>query len=300
MNLSVFCLGLLSLASVARGRGWQRRQRRNMRTRNYEVWASDQSNSAPNQTALGVKGSFLWIFDSKSIRKQVFRNKIAKPLPCSPYQRTGPCDLLDVFPQNLRQFNSSGPTGSRLSELSGFGRLHGVIKDPQGMYVVANIFAPTGGYVGIIDTETKEAIALFRTTQFSFETSSGRSVGRSVHMSFWNEKDGSSILIDNLNGKAIEKIIVRRHPVTQKITGLKFDKGSTLGLGKAMAVEEEASFFRGKNAHGHHMIGRVVGSYDPYKLGDLTPNNVCKENGCSGGPDGTLGGRPNNIPICPM
>jgi hypothetical protein len=27
----------------------------------YEVWASDQSNSVPDQTLLGIKGSFMWI-----------------------------------------------------------------------------------------------------------------------------------------------------------------------------------------------------------------------------------------------
>jgi len=32
----------------------------------------------------------------------------------------------------------------------------------------------------------------------------------------------------------------------------------------------------------------------------VTPNGVCKENGCSTGSDGSAGGRTNNLPICPI
>ena len=72
------------------------------------------------------------------------------------------------------------------------GRLHGVLQDPQNKYVTANIFAPSGGYVGVIDTTTKEAIALFRVTKMSL--SDGASVTRNVHLSLFTA-DGSAIIV---------------------------------------------------------------------------------------------------------
>jgi hypothetical protein len=48
------------------------------------------------------------------------------------------------------------------------------------------------------------------------------------------------------------------------------------------------------------VIGNVSGDYDATALGDLTPNGECKENGCTTGPDGALGGRANNVIVCPI
>jgi len=61
-------------------------------------------------------------------------------------------------------------------------------------------------------------------------------------------------------------------------------------------------FFRGSNAFGKPLIGAVSGAHPDADLGDLTPNGFCKENGCGGSNeyDGHLGGRPNNLPICPL
>lgn len=39
-----------------------------------------------------------------------------------------------------------------------------MLVDPQNRYVNANIFATDGGFVGVIDISTLEAIALFRVT----------------------------------------------------------------------------------------------------------------------------------------
>ena len=256
----------------------------------YEVWASDQSNSAPGQSALGVKGSFLWIFDSDDIEQQLKGRGDAIPLSCDPNESVGPCDLLKVFPQDLVEHDDNGATGMHLDNLPGFGRLHGVIQDPQGRYVNANIFAPNGGYVGVIDTITKQAIGLFRVTQFTS--------GRSVHMSFWNS-DGTAILIDNLNGKAIERINVSRD-ASGAITALSFDKSASLGLGKDQSVVAGATFFQGNNAFGVPLLGGITGAYDSLALGDLTPAGVCKENGCPSGSNGAAGGRANNLPICPI
>jgi hypothetical protein len=196
----------------------------------YEVWAADQSNSAVGQSSLGVKGGFVWIYDSDSI-EQMSGGKDAKPLPCSldPTVLQGPCNLLDMFPQNeLFQYNQGGAMMSKtLGELEGFGRLHGLLPDIYGRYVNANIFTPGGGYIGIIDTMTKATVGLFRVTKFNFGDGSSN---RSVHMSFWSF-DGFYITIANLNGKAVERInVIRDEDGT--IVDLIFDKSATLGLGQ--------------------------------------------------------------------
>lgn len=271
----------------------------------YEVWASDQSNSVAGQTSAGVKGSFLWIWDSASIRGQIAGLQDATPLSCSPLKTTGPCDLLDIFPQDLT--NEDGET---LGSLSGFGRLHGVTKDPSNRYVAANIFAPAGGFVGVIDTMTKEAIALFRVTK-----NTGTSDGRSVHMSFWTA-DNKSIIVANLNGKMIERIDVTMDE-TGVIQDLKFNTDAGIYFGLGWSLTNKATAFSGKNAFGNPLIGSVVGTYQGgtlscahhlvkllyftihlhYSLllkwtdtGDLTPAGKLKE----------TADRPNNVPICPI
>jgi hypothetical protein len=67
-----------------------------------------------------------------------------------------------------------------------------------------------------------------------------------------------------------------------------------------MAVVEQATFFKGKNAYGNDLIGSVTGEHSPVGLQNLTPQGSCKENGCSEGPNGSRGGRPNNSVICPI
>mmetsp|Transcript_77 Transcript_77/g.200 ORF Transcript_77/g.200 Transcript_77/m.200 type:complete len:610 (-) Transcript_77:213-2042(-) len=259
----------------------------------YEIWGSDQSNSVPSQGSAGVKGSYLWIWDSKSIGNQLNGRGDAIPLSCTPSVSVGPCNLLDVFPSTLEEYGSNGaPTGALLGNLPKFGRLHGMLKDPQNKYVNANIFAPGGGYIGIINTKTKEAVALFRVTEFNQNAN-----GRSVHMSVWSD-DGSAIIIANLHGKAIERIDVVRDSVGN-ITSLKFNKSATIGLGKGINVLSKATSFLGSNAFGNSLIGTTVGDYSNADLSDLTPNGVCKENGCTG-TQATAGGRVNNVPICPI
>lgn len=294
----VLCL-LLALAPAAQA-GSQRELRR--ADRGYEVWASDQSNSVAGVAGAGLRGSFLWIWASEDIDAQLAGGPPAQPIGCGRNDRgqsprnVGPCDLLEVFPQDLVELAANGsPTGALLGELDGFGRLHGMLPDPQNRYVTANIFAPGGGYVGVIDTRTKSAVGLFRIT--------GTNVGggtdvRSVHMSFFSA-DGSAILVANLNGKLLERIDVTRNG-SGKIVDLALNRSATLGVGRDMAVTAPATVFSGKNAHGTPMIGRIVGSYAAADLGDLTPAGVCKENGCTSGPDGDAGGRPNNVIICPV
>jgi hypothetical protein len=268
----------------------------------YEYWASDQSNSVPGQASLGIKGSYLWIWDSADVDRQLAGGSTAQPIACgsnstgkNPFNR-GPCNLLDVFPSSLMEVDGSGnPTGNKLADLPGFGRLHGMLSDPQNRYVNANIFAPGGGYVGVIDTRTKEAIALFRVTSTNFPSVSN---ARSVHMSFWNN-DGSAILIANLNGKVLERIDVTRSR-SGKIKNLTFNKAASLGVGKGMQVQSEATTFIGRNARGRKLIGTVANAYSINAFSDLTPNGICKENGCGSGKDGAAGGRPNNLIVCPI
>lgn len=267
----------------------------------YQIWASDQSNSVADVPGPGTRGSFLWIWDSADMESQIAGGEDAAPLSCSPASSdddealAGPCDLLDVFPQSLTEIDADGnPTGQTLGDLNGFGRLHGMLADPQNRYVNANIFAPGGGFVGVIDTQTREAISLFRVT--------GTNVGggtdvRSVHMSFWTE-DGNSILVANLNGKVLERIDTTRD-ATGTITDISFNRSASLGVGKGQEVTTSATTFSGNNAFGNPMIGSVSGDYATADFGDLTPNGVCKENGCDG-IDGALGGRPNNVIICPI
>jgi hypothetical protein len=145
----------------------------------FEVWATDQSNTAPGQSALGVKGSFLWIWDGQDVITQVEDSEYtAVPLPCTPSALVGPCDILEIFPQDL----VTDSTSQKLADLPSFGRLHGALIDPQSKYSALSMFTPGGGggggYIGIVDTTTKEAIGLFRVTRFG--------TGRSVHMPVWS------------------------------------------------------------------------------------------------------------------
>lgn len=265
----------------------------------YEVWASDQSNSVSGVASRGVEGSWIWVWDSKDINRQLKHGTEAEAKPCGPDMLNpfakGPCNLLEVFPGTLEEYDAEGqPTGNTLADLNGFGRLHGMLPDPQQRYLNANMFAPSGGYVGIIDRQTKAAVGLFRVTG----TNVAGDDTRSVHMSFWSE-DGNAILIANLHGKVLERINVERNR-KGRITNLSFDRSASLGVGKSMEVTTSATVFKGPNAWGWPLKGEVIGDYDATAFSDLTPNGVCKENGCAAGADGTLGGRPNNLIICPV
>ncbi|MEA5595717.1 hypothetical protein [Rivularia sp. UHCC 0363] len=266
---------------------------KNNYNRGYEIWGSDQSNSVAGVESRGVNGGWIWVWDSKDVEKQLKNGKReAKPLGCDGNNRPGegPCDIRDVFPASLVEYNSSEqPTGNTLDDLPAFGRLHGMLPDPQNKYMNANIFAPNGGYVGIIDGRTKGAVALFRVT--------GTNVGRSVHMSFWNS-DGSALLVANLDGKVLERIDIKRDR-RGKIIAANFNKSASLGVGKGMTIEDDAKVYLGSNGQGKNMIGSIVGSYDEADFSDLTPNGNCKENGCNENPV-PEGGRANNVIICPI
>ncbi|MEM9218961.1 MAG: hypothetical protein AAGD25_32090 [Cyanobacteria bacterium P01_F01_bin.150] len=257
----------------------------------YEIWGSDQSNSVADAESRGVNGSWIWVWDSQDVEKQLDTGEVAKPLGCdgSNQPGDGPCNVYDVFSPSLEEYDSNGATGNTLG--TDFGRLHGMLPDPQSLYLNANLFSPGRGYVGIIDGETKEAVAIFRV--------SGTSAGRSVHMSFWNS-DGSALLVANLHGKVLERIDISRD-ANGKIIDATLNQSAALGLGKDMTIGDDAKVYLGTNNHGNPMLGSVTGSYDMVNsFGDLTPQGICKEKGCEQGSDGDLGARGNNVVICPI
>jgi hypothetical protein len=256
----------------------------------YEVWGSDQSNSVPDQP-VGTAGSFIWIWNSEDVEKQISKGITADPLGCGSVP--APCDIVDVFPASLEQHDGSGLTGATLGDLPKFGKLHGMLADPQNMYMNFNSFVTGGGYVGIMDGRTKEAVALFRVT----EVAAGSQ--RSVHMSFWNH-DGSALLVANLHGKILERIDITRD-ADGNITNANFNRAASLGVGKGMVITEDATAFVGSNAEGNYLVSTVSGSYDAGAFSDLTHNDNCKEDGCgAGNGDAANGGRPNNVIVCPI
>ncbi len=257
----------------------------------YEVWGADQSNSVADAPARGVDGSYIWVWDSEDIQRQVTQGTVAQPLGCDGRNQAGdgPCDIKVVFPGNLMEHDDSGPTGAQLDDYL-YGRLHGMITDPQNRYMNVNLFGPGNGFVGIIDGATKEAVALFRVT--------ATTSGQRVHMSDWS-KDGNSLLIANLNGKILERIDLTRDE-HGTIVAAEFNQSAGLGVGKSLEVTESAKVYLGANAHGNQMLGSVTGSYDDADLDDVTPAGKCRENGCVDGPDGSDGGRVNNVIVCPI
>ena len=266
----------------------------------YEVWGADQSNSVANTGARGVDGSLIWIWKSEDVIAQVEsgnqgKPNRAKPIGCDGNNAPGdgPCDLHDVFPGTLVETEDDGTTmtGETLGSLPAFGRLHGMIADPQNMYMNINSFVPGGGYVGIMDGATKEAIALWRVTQTD-STLSGN--GRSLHMSFWNS-DGSALLLANLHGRILERIDIIRDP-DGTITAANFNRAASLNVGGGITVVANvATAFQGNNAHEHALISTVSGAYNAGALGGMTPNGKPKQ-----GDDASGAGRPVNVIVCPI
>jgi hypothetical protein len=185
-------------------------------------------------------------------------------------------------------------TGETLGSLhdngAPFGKLHGALPDPQNQYVNVNMFAPNGGYVGIMDGETKEAVALFRVTSTN--------TGNTMHMTFWS-RSGDAIYIANLGGRALERIDIERD-ADGNITKATMNRAATLPIGSAPGVTDEATAFTGNNAQDNPLVSEVTGAYSASAFNPLTPAGFCKENGCGAGPDAPNGGRPNTVIVCPI
>ena len=246
----------------------------------WEVWLSDQSNSADISLAnpSGTYGSRILIYDGRDI-------SVAQP---GTYAEDHPLfgatviEATDVFP------NALGELGVNLQ------RLHGMLAHPSHRFMNANFFGPGVGLVGIIDAEgqclesldgrklcygirgepqyaAKLAKALFRTTG---------PVGSvpSNHMSFWTP-DGTKLIVGNLGAKLLERIDY--DPATDTFT---FNKAATLDLVGGRDLSTSAAM-----ADSTLPAGRVSGEYNNFQT-TYTPSGALKQ-----GP-----GRPNNVVVCPV
>lgn len=266
----------------------------------YELWTSDQSNSVAGKGDRGVDGSFMAIFDSIDVEDYIENGGAApSPLDCNngaTSAGTTGCDLHAIFPGTLTEHDDAGATGETLGSTSNdgaggqsFGRLHGALPDPQHKYVNMNMFGPGQGYVGIMKASTKEAVALFRVT--------GTNAGRSNHMSFWSA-DGNALYIANLHGRILERIDFTRNEHGDILTAT-YNQSASMGVG-ASSISDGAKVYLGTNGAGNAMIGSVSGAYSAEATALLTPNGKCRQNGCGAGPDGSSGGRPGNVIVCPI
>ena len=245
----------------------------------WEVWLSDQSNSADisAENPAGTYGSRILVFDGRDIA-------VAPP---GTYDEDHPLyaptviEAADVFPNALREL------GVKVE------RLHGMLAHPSHRFMNANFFGPGVGLVGVIDAEgqcredslgrrlcyeirgnrssaAKLAKALFRTT-------GPEGSAPSNHMSFWTP-DGTKLVIANLGAKLLERIDYDR--ATDTFT---FNKAATLDLvgGRdltALPAKADSTL----------PAGRVSGEYWNYQT-TYAPSGALKE-----GPV-----RPNNVVVCP-
>ena len=246
----------------------------------WEVWLSDQSNSADiaMEAPSGTYGSRILIFDGRDIT-------VAQP---GTYAEDHPLfgatviEATDVFP------NALGELGVNLQ------RLHGMLAHPSHRFMNANFFGPGVGLVGIIDAEgqcsesfdgrrhcydirgephmaAKLAKALFRTT-------GPEGSDPSNHMSFWTP-DGTKLIVGNLGAKLLERIDYDR--ATDTFT---FNKAATLDLVGGRDLTNFPAM-----SDSTLPAGRVSGEYSNYQP-TTTPSGALKQ-----GP-----GRPNNVVVCPV
>ncbi len=269
----------------------------------YEVWASDQSNSVAGAPGIGKDGSYLQIFEGADVEAYVAGTG-GSPAPIACAGTTAPCDAHAVFPSTLVENDTSGPTGETLAtsnsvalgttvgtgdDLS-IGRLHGALPDPQHKYVNVNLFSGGRGYVGVVTADTKEAIALWRVTKTN--------TGESLHMSFW-APDGNALYLANLHGRILERIDFTRDEHGTILTA-DFNQAASMSVG-ASSIVRSARAYTGNNAAGNPLISTISGAYDAEATALDTPNGKCRQNGCSSGAaDGSLGGRPGNVIVCPI
>ena len=243
----IFALGaaLAAQAQEAESPGW-------------EVWLSDQSDSADisAENPAGTYGSRIIIYESSDI--------LAAPpgVYAEDDPDFGPTIIAatDLFPNALAELGVN------------VRRLHGMLAQPPNhRYMNANFFGPGVGLVGIIDGESKEAKALFRTT-------GPEGASPANHMSFFSA-DGSALIIGNLGAKLLERIDY--DPETDVFT---FNKAATLDLvgGRdltALAAQADSTL----------PGGRVSGEYANFQP-TTTPSGALREGD----------GRANNVVVCPI
>ena len=246
----------------------------------WEIWLSDQSNSADISVAnpTGTYGSRILVYEGHTIM-------MARPGTYNEdHPSFGPTviEAVDVFPNAFSAFGVNVE------------RLHGMLPHPSHRFMNANFFGPGVGLIGIIDAEgqctltaegnkicgpirgtkseaVKLAKALFRTT-------GPEGSAPSNHMSFWSA-DGTKLIVANLGAKLLERI-----DYDQETDTFTFNKGATLDLvgGRDLTVMEA-------QADPTLPAGRVSGEYANFQT-LYTPSGALKQ-----GP-----GRPNNVVVCPI
>ena len=245
----------------------------------WEVWLSDQSNSADItiENPSGTYGSRILIYDGRDIA-------VAPPgtyAEAHPLYGPTVIEAADVFPNALSELGVNVE------------RLHGMLPHPSHRFMNANFFGPGVGLVGVIDAEgqcietidgqrrcyetrgdsrsaAKLAKALFRTTGPEGSSPSN-------HMSFWTP-DGTKLIVANLGAKLLERIDYDRPTDT-----FTFNRAATLDLvgGRDLTVLPAM-------ADSTLPAGRASGRYSNHQS-IYTPSGALKE-----GP-----GRPNNVVVCP-
>ena len=244
----------------------------------WEVWLSDQSNSADISTEnpTGTFGSRILIYEGRDIM-------MAQPgTYAEDHEEFTPAviEADDVFPHAFSELGANVE------------RLHGMLPHPSHRYLNANFFGPGVGLVGIIDAEgqctlsgngfkqcgpiqggpreaEKLAKALFRTT-------GPEGSAPSNHMSYFS-LDGTKLLVANLGAKLLERIDYDKETGT-----FIFNKAATLDLvgGRDLTAMEAM-------ADSTLPAGQVSGEYTNFQT-MYTPSGTLKE-----GP-----GRPNNVLVC--
>ena len=192
----------------------------------WEVWLSDQSNSADitADNPSGTYGSRILIYDGRDIA-------VAQPgTYTEDHPLFGPTviEAVDVFPHALSELGVNVE------------RLHGMLPHPSHRFMNANFFGPGVGLVGIIDAEgqcvqTPEGERLCRELRGEpgyaaklakalFRTTGPEGSAPSNHMSFWTP-DGTKLIIGNLGAKLLERI-----DYDQATDTFTFNKAATLDL----------------------------------------------------------------------
>lgn len=159
----------------------------------YEVWLSDQANSAGVSAAAdtGTHGGFIRIYDKKDI--------VSGKLANSPL-------VIDV----AEWPNATGANAARL---------HGMLPSPNHNYMNVNFVG--SGHLAIVDGRTRAPVALFRST--------GTTTGRQNHMSFWSP-DGKYLLVANQFGKLLERVNISWDESGDNIVTAVWDAPATLDL----------------------------------------------------------------------
>ena len=272
----------------------------------WEVWLSDQSNSADisAENPTGTFGGRILVYDGRDIM-------IAQPGTYDedhPLFRPTVIEATDVFPYALSELGVDVE------------RLHGMLAHPSHRFMSANFFGPGIGLVGIIDAEGQCTLipsdlllpldllgsefidhedgvfvgpggslklcgplrggpyAAAKLGKALFRTTGPAGSAPSNHMSFWTP-DGTKLIVANLGAKLLERI-----DYDQAADTFTFNKAATLDLvgGRdltAMAARADSTL----------PAGRVSGAYANFQTKN-TPSGALKE-----GP-----GRPNNVVVCPI